>query len=141
MKTKVLTPGLFYLVMMNFVFSSEKNKQIKSWQELFTEPFEIVYIIMKDGARFKHTSQYEIRIKMSIGRLEETLKKIKGKNYSIKEIKLVIHNHRLKNYFTRSDYRQYWMLKKYGFNGLFLMYCHRTNKTYDIEENNKGRGK
>ena len=108
--------------------------EINPWQKFFTDPFEKVYVIMKDGATFPHTSGDDAMVDMSIGRLEETLKKVKGKNYSIKEIKIVIHNHRRKNYFTRSDYKQYWMLKKYGFNGKFLLYCHRTKEVYDIEE-------
>ena len=134
MKTKVLTPGLICLVMMNVVFSSEKNKQIKSWQELFTEPVEKVYMFMKDGTIFEQANQSEIKVNMRIGMLEKRLRKFKGKNYSIKEVKVMIHNHRRKNYFTRSDYRQHEMLKKYGFDGLFLIYCHRTEKVYDIEE-------
>jgi len=113
--------------------------QINPWQKLFTEPCEIVYIIMKDGKIFKYENQDEIRVQMNIGKLEERLGKVKGKNYSIKKIKIVIHNHQRKNYFTRPDYRQYRMLKKYGFNGFFLMYCHRMNKTYDIEDKKKGK--
>ena len=94
---------------------------------------------MKDGMIFNHNSQHDGKIYMKIGMLEKRLKKFKGKNYSIKEIKVVIHNHRRKNYFTPADYRQYRMLKKYGFKGLFLIYCHRTNKTYDIEGKKKSK--
>jgi len=105
---------------------------LSAWQRLFTEPIETVYIIMKDRAILQYSSQDEAMVNLNIGMLEKKLRKFKGKNYSIKEIKIVIHNHRRKNYFSRSDYKQYRMLKKYGFNGRFLMYCHRTNKVYDI---------
>lgn len=123
--------------MLGPVLSAEKKGEVKTWKDLFTEPVETVYIIMKDGMIFQHSNQNEVMVEMSIGRLEKKLRKVKGKNYSIKEIRTVIHNHRRKNFFTRADYRQYEMLKKYGFKGLFLMYCHRTNKVYDIEDKTK----
>ena len=112
--------------------------QINSWQKLFTEPFEIVYVTMKDGATFPCTSKHETMVDMSIGKLEEKLKKVKGKNYSIKEIAVVIHNHRMKKNFSQEDWKQYYMLKRYGFNGRFLLYCHRTKKVYDIEDKKRG---
>jgi len=133
MRAKIVILGLIYLLMLGSVLPAEKRDDFNPWQKFFTEPFEIVYVIMKDGATFPCTSNHETMVDMSIGKLEEKLRKVKGKNYNIKEIAVVIHNHRRKNYFTRGDYKQYKMLKKYGFNGLFLMYCHMTNKTYDIE--------
>jgi len=120
-----------YLVLMVPLFAAA---DIKSWAKLFTEPFEIVYVVMKDGATFPCTSKHEAMVDMSIGKLEEKLRKVKGKNYSIKEIAVVIHNHRMKKNFGQEDWRQYYMLKKYGFNGKFLLYCHRTKEVYDIEE-------
>ena len=135
MRMKILILGLICLLMLSPVLSAEK-KEIANvdWRELFTEPIEIVYIIMKDGATFPHTSKHGAMVDMSIGRLEEELRKIKGKNYSIKEIAVVIHNHRMNKNFGQEDWRQYRMLKKYGFNGQFLLYCHRTKKVYDIEK-------
>ncbi|MBA7535161.1 hypothetical protein ES705_27414 [subsurface metagenome] len=136
MKTKILTLGLVFLLMLGSLFPAEKKKEINPWQSLFTEPFESVYFIMKDGTRFRKTNNYEELVYVDIDNLEKELK-TSEKNYSIKEIKIVIHNHRWKNHFTRSDYRQYWTLKSYGFDGLFLMYCHRTKKVYNIEEKEK----
>lgn len=118
--------------MLGCALSFEKKKDdFTSWQELFTEPIEVVYVIMKDGATFPHTSRDNAMVDMSIGRLEEELRE---KNYSIKEIAVVIHNHRMKKNFGQEDWRQYYMLKRYGFSGLFLLYCHRTKKVYSIEE-------
>jgi hypothetical protein len=119
--------------MLASIFSASE-KRINSWQELFPDHLERVYVVMKDGATFPHTSRYEAMVDMSMGRLEEKLRRVKGKNYSIKEIAVVIHNHRMKKNFGREDWRQYYMLKNYGFNGLFLLYCHRTNKVYNIEK-------
>ena len=129
-----MTLGLICPLMLGFIFSMEEKRQINFWQKLFTEPIETVYIIMKDGMPFKHTNHYEDKVYMSIGMLEKTLKKFKNKNYSIKDIAIIIHNH-LKNYkFSPEDRKQYRILKKYGFNGLFLLYSHVTNKTYCLEE-------
>ena len=127
--TKVITNNLiqiFSLLMLASVFSASE-KRINSWQELFPDHLERVYVVMKDGATFPHTSQDEAMVDMSIGRLEEELKK---KDYSIKDIMVVIHNHRMSKRFSHEDYKQYWTLKGYGFDGQFLLYCHRTNKTY-----------
>jgi len=119
--------------MLGSVLSTEKTGIINPWQRLFTEPIEIVYIIMKDGVGFKHTSRYETKIHLNIGMLERKLKKIKKRNYSIKEIMIVIHNHLRNSEFSPEDHRQYMRLKEHGFNGSFLLYSHMTNKTYNIE--------
>lgn len=137
MKTKVLTLWLISLLMMGSLLSAEKERQINiSWQELFPDHLERVYVIMKTGMIFPHSSQDDIMIDMSIGRLKEELE---SRGYGIKQIAVVIHNHRMNKNFSRSDYKQYWMLKSYGFKGLFLLYCHRTNKTYDIEDKKKSK--
>ena len=134
---KILTLGLICLVMVSFVLSAEKKREITiSWQELFPDHLERVYIIMKDGAIIQHSSQDDFMVDISIGRLKEELK---NRDCSIKDIAVVIHNHRYKKEFSRGDYRQYWTLKDYGFDGQFLLYCHRTKEVYDIEEKEKSR--
>ena len=122
--------GLYLAFLIPLFAAADFN----SWKDLFTEPFEKVYVVMKDGATFPCTSKHEAMVDMSIGILEEKLRKIKGKNYSIKEIAVVIHNHRIKKSFGQEDWKQYHMLKRYGFNGRFLLYCHRTKQVYDIEK-------
>lgn len=138
MRAKALTLSLIYLLLLGPAFSAEK-KEISNvnWRELFTEPFEIAYVIMRDGATFPNTSENDVMVDMSIGKLEEKLQRVKGKNYSIKEIAIVIHNHRMKKNFSQEDWRQYYMLKKYGFTGRFLLYCHRTKEVYNIEDKKK----
>jgi len=118
------------------VLPAEKKGYTISWQELFPDHLERVYIIMKDGAIIQHSSQHGTMIDISIGRLEEELRK---RNSSIKEIKMVIHNHRNQKSFSRSDYKQYWALKSFGFDGQFLLYCHRTREVYDIEGKEKSK--
>lgn len=134
MRVKILTLGIISLLMLGSVLSAEKEKQDNFWQGFFPDHLEVVYIIMKDGTSFSRTSHYETKVHMSIGKLEEMLKKFKDKDYDIKHIAIIIHNHFSNRDFSPEDRKQYSMLKKYGFKGLFLMYCHGTNKAYDIED-------
>ena len=130
--------GLIFPLMLSSILSPEKKRQINiSWQQFFPDHLERVYIIMKDGIIFPYTSHYAGKVYISIGWLEKALKKHKNKNYSIKDIAVVIHNHQKNKNFGQEDYEQYGMLKRYGFDGQFLMYCHRTKKVYDIEDKKK----
>jgi hypothetical protein len=115
----------------------EEKRQINFCQKLFTEPVEIVYVIMKDGTPFNYTSHYDDKVYMSIGRLEKILKKFKNKDYRIEDIATVIHNHLKDCRFSLEDRKQYRRLKKYGFNGLFLLYSHMMNKIYFLEDKKK----
>lgn len=138
MRAKALILGLICLLMLGCVLSAEEEDVINyNWQELFTEPIEKVYVIMKDKTGFEHTSHDEIKVHMSIGMLQRRLKKVKDKNYRIKDIAIIIHNHLKYCHFSDDDYKQYMRLKQHGFNGVFLLYCQRTNKAYDIEDDEK----
>jgi len=86
---------------------------------------------MKDKTVFRFTNLYERMVYLSVERVEKELKK---RSYKIKDIEIVIHNHLADCKFSPSDESQYRALKERGFAGLFLLYCHRTNKTYDIEK-------
>ena len=133
MRAKVLTLGLICLLIPLFVLGD-----YNFWQELFKEPIERMFIIMKDGRTFKHDNSDEKKIYISAGELEETLKNLE-KPYKIKDIAIIIHNHFIEYKFSPDDEKFYWDLKARGFNGLFLLYCHRTNKTYCLEDKKKGR--
>lgn len=130
MRVKVIILSLIYLLLLGSVLAGEKEADINPWQELFTEPFETVYVIMKDDRVFRRTGHNEIQVSMDTGRLEKALKK---KGYEIKDIAVVIHNHLKLCRFSSEDHKRYRRLKKYGFRGLFLLYSHMTNKVYDIE--------
>jgi len=136
MRTKVLILGLIFLLMMSSVLSAEKKKEVNIWQQLFTEPFESVYFIMKDGTRFRKTNNYRDRVYVDIDNLEKELK-TSEKSYKIKDIAVIIHNHFDNKKFAPDDIKQYKKFKKHGFNGRFLLYSHITNKTYDIEDEEK----
>jgi len=139
MRAKALTLGLIYLLMLGPAFSAGKEAWVNSWQELFPDQVEKIYIIMKDWTFFEHTDHYENKVNVNIGLLEEDLKKIKGKNYSIKNIAVVIHNHLKGCRFSPEDRKQYERLKRYGFNGFFLLYCHSSNKVINIEDEKKSK--
>ena len=73
---------------------------------------------------------------MNVDDLERSLK-TPEKTYRIKDIAIIIHNHHLISKFSDSDKKIYRSLKRRGFDGLFLLYCHRTNKTYCLEDEKK----
>ena len=129
MRTKILTLGLICLLMLGSVLYA-KEKYIKSWQDYFPDPVERIYIIMKDGVAFKQTNYEERLIHLSVGILEKTLEKM---SYKIKDIAIIIHNHRFERQFSDGDWGFYRDLKRRDFEGLFLIYCHMTKKIYDIE--------
>jgi len=121
---------LILLIVMMPLFAS---KDFNFFAPLFTEPVEKVYFIMKDGTLFEHTDCYENVIYMRMGELEKGLN-TSEKSYKIKDIAIVIHNHRTNKHFTPEDISQHEDLKRCGFNGLFMIYCHMTNETYCLEE-------
>ena len=111
---------------------TEARKKIDiSWKELFPDPTEKVYAIMKNGVIFRATSHDEKKVHMGFRILE---KEIKKRGYKIEDIEIVVHNHRKEKSFSRSDYKQYWTLGSQGFDGKFLMYCHRTKEAYDMNK-------
>lgn len=134
MRIKILTLGLACLLAIP-LFAS---KNFNFFAPLFTEPIERVYFIMKDGTLFKDTDCYEKVIYMRIKDLEKGLN-TPEKSYRIKDIAIVIHNHWTNKHFTPADISQYEDLKKHGFNGLFMLYCHLTNETYCYEEKEKSK--
>ena len=132
--------GIFWtLVLLLFGFGSlfaEKEADFNRWKSLFTEPFETLYIIMEDRVAFKCSNQDENEARMTLGKLEKQLR-TKERSYEIKDIAVIIHNHLKGCIFSPTDRKLYWRLKKYGFRGLFLLYSHTSNKTYDIEDKAK----
>jgi len=80
---------------------------------------------MKISSRMKNT------IHLNIFLFKQLLKEFDpDEKYEIKDIAIIIHNHFLINEFSENDKDTHQFLKMQGFNGLFLLYCHRTNKTY-----------
>jgi len=128
--------SLIFIVILLFTITLNASDRINSWQDYFPDPVERIYIVMKGGLAFKKTNYEEHLVRMGAGILEETLKK---KSYKIKDIAIIIHNHRIERKFSPADWKFYIDLKRRGFNGRFLIYCHLTNKVYDIEKNEKSK--
>lgn len=123
--------------MLSPFLSAEKKDSI-NWQELFTEPYEIAYIIMNDWITFTYSNQDENKVYITIGKLEKQLQTPERK-YKIEDIAIIIHNHLKDCKFSPRDYKQHRRFKKHGFKGLFLFYSHMTNKVYDIEHKEKSK--
>jgi hypothetical protein len=132
MKTKILILGLISLLMLGSILLAKKEANIKSWQDYFPDPVERIYIVMKNEKAFKHTSYDERLIYLGAGALEDFLKR---ETYEIKDIAIIIHNHRFEQKFSPADWKFYKDLKRRNFNGLFLIYCHKTKEIYDIKGN------
>lgn len=136
MRTRIRTLGLICLLMMGCTLSMGK-KEVKSWQELFTEPFERVLIILKDkdnpddGIILRFTDHLTDKVFLNVENVEEELNK---HGYKIENIEVVIHNHFIRCRFSLKDESLYRRLKSSGFNGRFLLYCHRTGEVYNIEK-------
>lgn len=133
MRAKIFALGLIFLLMP---LSAGEFNDFNPWQSLFTESIETLYIIIEDRVAFKYSNQNEIEVRMTLGKLEKELR-TPERNYKIEDIAVIIHNHLKGCTFSPADRKLYWRLKKYGFRGLFLLYSHTTNKTYDIEDKNK----
>jgi len=115
----------------------EKERERKFWGGQFKDLVEGVYIVMKDGVVFPINSQDEKRVNLDVGMLDEHLRGIKGKEYSVKDIDIIIHNHFRSPSFTLSDKKQYMRLKKFGFTGKFLMYNHMREQVYEYKPKEK----
>jgi len=133
MRAKIFAMSLIFLLIFSSILYT-KEKYIKSWQDYFPDPIERIYIIMKDDVIFRQTNYEERLVWIGAGILENSLKK---KAYKIKDISTIIHNHRFERKFSPADWKFYGDLKKRGFEGLFLIYCHMTNKVYNIEGKNR----
>jgi len=127
---KIFILGLT-LIISSVLSAGKKNI---SCEELFPDPVERMYVVMTDGKPFKHTTYEERRISSNAWMLKDALKQT---SYKIKDIVIIIHNHRAKRKFSNGDWTFYRDLKRYGFSGLFLHYCHMTEKIYDIEKESK----
>ena len=132
--------GLYLALLVPFFAAAESNP----WQKFFTEPIEKVLVFVEDKKSpgdkviFRFVSLDERAVYLQFAKMRKDLKK---HDYKIEDIEIIIHNHFADCKFSESDEGQYRALKRRGFKGLFLLYCHRTKEVYDIEENKKGKEK
>lgn len=134
MKNKIFILALICLLLLGSVLSAKGRSSVKSWEDYFPDPVERIYVVMKDGKAFRQTNNEERLIRLGVGALENFLKK---KGYEVKDIAIIIHNHRFERKFSPADWRFYGDLKRRKFNGHFLIYCHLTKEVFPIEEKSK----
>ena len=117
--------------------SDEEKELDKFWGGHFKDLVERVYIVMKDGGVFNISSQEGKKVSLDVGVLDKYLRKIKGKEYNVKEIDTIIHNHPKRPRFSSSDKKQYRRFKDFGFTGKFLMYSHLRKQVDEYKKESK----
>lgn len=103
-----------------FVVEADTNIERGRFDFWFTEPCEILYIVMLNKKIFRFTTYNEDEIVIEYWELE---KEIKRNGYEISDISFMIHNHPPGNpYFTPKDKDTFRRLLHCGFAGKFLLY-------------------
>lgn len=99
--------------------------------QLFKEPVEICYLIMKDGTIYRTTQYLEDKVYLNINTLKQTLKK---KEQTIGDIAIIVHNHLQPYRISENDKKIYYRLKGEGFKGTFVIFLQGVNMVLIYEE-------
>jgi len=94
-------------------------KEFNIYTGFFTEPFETLLLIFKNGDGFAISTHNEHGIYVPFGWLEGFLKR---KHREIKDIIIIIHNHKIPTSFTPGNMYYYRKFKEAGFEGHFQIY-------------------
>lgn len=86
---------------------------------LFTEPFETMVLLARDGTFFAFTTQHDWIIAVSPSYVHERLLK---ENIEPKDIVIIIHNHLSPGNFSTGDTAFYRYFQRRGFKGSFCVY-------------------
>lgn len=89
------------------------------FKKVFSEPFETLLLIFRDGTMITMTAQLENAIPISAWTIGEIIGKHDKK---IKDIALAIHNHLIPVKESFGNKYVYRRLKKRGFKGVFCIY-------------------
>ena len=111
---------------------SEDKIMYALFENMFTEPIEVLYLLTNDMRGYKLTSNYENIVLFRMWELEKTLKR---DGYKISDIIVIIHNHTTQAYFSRRDIISYKVFKSNGFEGKFYIYVSRNRTIYELAEN------
>jgi len=125
---------IVYLLIFNSLLSPGETVYVKEgniYKGFFTEPFETIVFIFKNGDCLAFTNRYESRVYLPIGYLENFLKK---RNKKIEDIEIAIHNHGTPSNFSPKNYRYYRGLKARGFKGIFKIYYPFDGRARNIED-------
>lgn len=111
-----------------FPVYSETENLYARW---FTEPFERVVFLFKDGTKRSFTTQEAYRVDIGAAGYVEQFRREKR---DIADIVLCVHNHFSGMGFADGDRSVWRYLKRHGFTGKFLIYQTSTGRVRDIEE-------
>lgn len=89
------------------------------WVSAFSEPFEILYLIMYDTSGFGLTTMEEGRINITVTYLVEYLRE---EGYELSDIAIMLHNHFRIPRLSWEDERRLRELRNRGFRGSFGVY-------------------
>jgi len=106
-------------------------KEGNIYKGFFTEPFETLLLIFKDGTVFALSTHHAHSIQIHFGWLCDFLKR-KGK--TIEDLIIAIHNHSIPASFTEGNMFYYHKLREAGFTGLFCIYYTFSGKVRVYEE-------
>jgi len=101
------------------------------YRVVFTEPFESVLFLFRDGTIFIYTTHEENIISIPSGVLLQRFQELKR---DPKDILLVVHNHLDPGRFSALDIAFYYRLRGYGFNGVFGIYYPASNHFVELKE-------
>jgi len=92
---------------------------------VFTEPFEIFYLIFYDGIPMSITTHDKHTININAYQLRELLRK---REREPKDIAIIIHNHFARHSFSQADLGFLASLRRLGFKGSFCVYVTSSKK-------------
>ena len=120
-----LTIALIALSAIGFCYRVVKCKAKAVYlifEDRFTEPFEVCYLLTNDKTLYKVTSHNERRISFRMSDITRALEK---NGHEISDIILIIHNHMpgTSRYFSTTDIQTWYDFKAMGFTGnYYLLY-------------------
>jgi len=97
----------------------------------FTEPIEVLYLLMNDNTLYKVTSNNEFSISFDMNSLK---KELKQNGHTISDALLIIHNHYSHRDFTANDINAWRSFQDEGFTGNFYLYVTMNNTIYELRE-------
>ena len=99
------------------------------FKDKFKEHIEVLYFLMNDMRLFKLTSNHENRVSFALPKL---VKEFKQNGYEVSDIIVIIHNHKKRAYFSKSDIVMYRLFRGKDFKGKFYIYVWRTKGIYEL---------
>ena len=108
------------------------------FEDKFTEPIEVLYLLTSDATLYKVTSNHEDRIDFSMDYLKKVLKK---NGHKISDIIIIIHNHppSTPRDFSLMDIHSWYEFKNEGFTGNFYLYPQGSGVIYELREDEDDR--